>query len=173
MKTSSRFIPDHRLARLVRWGEAVLAWLAAIIVADATPQRRHHHRCAMLELMPRFIECLLVLRAATLARIAPRKRTARPANAPAGFTRRTPSRSQTLRAAIGLSMRRRLRPRDLAARFHIWLDALTNLDAYAAPLAARAKRRLTRLRAIIPVRPPHDAVHSVGALAAPQSPDTS
>jgi hypothetical protein len=174
MKTSSRSISDHRLARLIRWGEAVLAWLAAILITDAQPKRRHGARCAMLDLMPRFIECLLVLRASNL--VFPRpfaRRTTRPLHAPAGFARRAPTRTQTLRAAIGLAMRRRLRPRDLCARFAVWFEALRNLDAFAAPLVRRARRRLTRLSALIPVRPPHVTARSIAPAVAPQPADTS
>ena len=174
MKTSSRFISDHRLARLIRWGEAVLAWLAAILITDAQPKPRHGPRCAMLDLMPRFIECLLVLRASNLVFPRPPARhTTRPRNAPPGFTRRAPTRTQTLRAAVGLSMRRRLRPRDLCARFAIWFEALRNLDAFAAPLVRRARRRLTRLSALIPVRPPHQTARSLAAPIPPQPADTS
>ena len=174
MKTSSRFISDHRLARLIRWGEAVLAWLIAIILADATPQPRHGRRCAMLEAMPRFIESLLVLRVSNLvfARV-PARRTRRPRHAPAGFLRRAPTRTQTLRAAVGLKLRRRLRPRDLCARFRIWLEALRDLDAFAAPLIARARRRLTRLAPLVIARPPLECPHSVCAASAPQPADTS
>jgi hypothetical protein len=128
----------------------------------------------MLELMPRFIECLLVLRATALAfPRPPARRSARPANAPVGFTRRPPTRMQILRAAIGQRMRRRLRPRDLCARFVIWFDALAHLDAFAAPLVARARRRLTRLSPLIPTRPPQARAFSVAFARAPQLADTS
>lgn len=174
MKTAKPSLSEHRLTRLIAWGRAMLAWLAAMLTSDIVATRRRLHRFAMLEHLPRFIECLLVIRACAL--VFPRKRpraTARPGNAPAGFARRRLSGPQVLRAAIGLAMRRRLRPRGLSARLAIWFEALRDLDAFAAPIVRRAKRRLTRLCAIVPVRPPQRAVCSVAALAAPLPTDTS
>lgn len=174
MKTAKPSLSEHRLARLIAWGPAVLAWLAVMLTSDIVAARRRLRRFAMLERMPRFIECLLVIRACAL--VFPRKRTrapTRPANAPAGFARRRLGGTHILRATIGLAMRRRLRPRDLSARFAIWFEALRDLDAFAAPIVRRAQRRLTRLRALIPVRPPHVAVRSVAAQFVPKPADTS
>jgi hypothetical protein len=164
-------IAEHRLARFVTWGQAMLAWLATMLFTE-TLLPRHRQRFSMLTLMPRFVECLLVLRASRVLRRARRAHT-RPANTPAGFTRSSPTRGQTLRAAIGANLRRRLRPHDLAARFAIWFEALANLDAFAAPLVRRAKRRLTRLCALIPTRPPHDNAAAFNAPNAPHPTDTS
>lgn len=174
MKTAKPSLSEHRLTRLIAWGRAVLAWLAVMLIGDVVAPRRRLHRFAMLEHMPRFIEHLLVIRAHAL--VFPRKRPrapARPADAPAGFARRGLRGTQVLRAAIGLATRRRLRPRSLSARLTIWFEALRDLDAFAAPIVRRAKRRLTRLCAIVPVRPPQCAAYSAAAPFAPTPADTS
>jgi hypothetical protein len=172
MKTSSPFLTDHRLARYVTWGQAMCAWLVAMLFADAP--KRHRRRYAMFLFMPRFIESLLVLRASSLVfKRAPARRAQRPRHAPAGFARRTPSRAQVFRAAIGYRLRARLRSRDLCKRFTIWFEALANLDAFTRPLVRRARRRLTRLTPLIAVRPPHDAMRNVASMRAPQPADTS
>src|SRR5688572_19178522 len=110
MKTAKPSLSEHRLTRLIAWGRAVLAWLAVMLTSDIVAARRRLRRFALLEHMPRFIECLLVIRACAL--VFPRTRTrapARPANAPAGFARRRLGGMHVLRATIGLAMRRRLR----------------------------------------------------------------
>lgn len=156
-KPPSPFNP-HRIARLIAWLRAMLAWAASVLFADAAPSRRHiRQRYGFLALDPlaRLVRDLAIVRAADLThlRARPRFRGVRNASAQ-GFHRRT-TRGAWKRAIAGSRLRNALKHRDPAQRIQLLLAAIADIDAFALRyLARRAKRRLTRLLPILMFAPP-------------------
>jgi len=169
-------ITKHRLARLIAWALAMLAWIGAMLFADtsARPNRRHiRRRYSQLSLQPmaRMVARLIFLRATQLIPMpALRRRSIRVSAAP-GFRKRVQPR-QLVRSAIGAAVRKSLRHRDLRTRLAILLNALANIDALAAKLTRRLRRRFTRLAALTVACPPHDSVRWI-AMPAPAFADSS
>jgi hypothetical protein len=101
---------------------------------------------------------LMICRAAELARLRRRQRI-RVWRYGRDLTPR-----HLLRSLVGSRLRRVLKPKDVAARIAILTGVLRNLDTFAAQLAKRMRRGLTRLWPILPA--PTSAAPLV-ALAAP------
>lgn len=166
-------ITKHRLARLIAWAGAMLAWIGVMLFAPAPPRaRRRHIRCRYgllsLDAMARMVRNLIICRMHRARR--PRRRANPPWRdfAPAGFVRRTRPR-QLVRAFAGADLRRRLRHRDPRGRLGLLIAALADIDAFAARLA---RRRLTR---IFGLRLTHAIAEPIAALSmqAPALADTS
>ena len=156
-KPPSPFNP-HRIARLIAWLRAMLAWAASVLFADVAPARRHiRQRYGFLSLDPleRLVRALIIIRAPELTHLRSRPRSPAARNAAAhGFRRRT-SRAAWMRTIVGSRLRKALKHCDPAQRIQRLFAALANIDAYARRyLAPRAKRRLTRLFPILMSAPP-------------------
>ena len=168
---------DRQLARLIAWAQLMLAWIGAMLFAanPPRPSRRHIRRryhLFDLEALARMVSRLILIRACALAHRRPAPNRSVRNYARPGFFRRTRPRN-LLRAAVGARLRRRLRHRDLRARLAALTRALADIDAAARDLVPRLERRLTRLHAIVLVRPPHTPARSVAPRHAPCPADTS
>ena len=136
-----------------------LVWTAQFLFSAArTPKRHIRQRWRGLDHLARAIAAVLIVRAIQLYPLPRRQARVRQAclEARAGFRRRRPP-AFSLRAILGSRLRKHLYARDPFRRVGLLLNALRDFDALAARLGARARRGLTRLRAITPARPPHDA----------------
>ena len=153
--------PAHTLqrkTRLIAWARLLLVWLGVRLFRDSGGRISERHLLARglyldLDAVARTINNIMLLHAsAKLGRGAghpPRSRNC----ASTGFSRRTRVRSIT-RAGRGSWLRRRLRHRDLLARFLLIMNALNNVDALAERDARRLAHSLTRLFGIRLVRLP-------------------
>jgi hypothetical protein len=157
MHKPPRFITKHRLARLVAWAQAMLTWLARALLADVAPSRRHirqRYPAFSLDWAERIVRALAVTRAVELAGLRKRPRPPLRNAAGRGFRRRV-ARGAVLRAVAGSRFRKALKHRDAAQRLQRLIAAFADIDAFARRhLVARARRRLTRLHAVIPSAPP-------------------
>jgi hypothetical protein len=159
MNKPVRFLKPHRTARLIAWALAMLTWVADALFGEGAPHRRRlrqRSRHFSLDRLAR-LTCLLALaRAAEIAGIRPRERVIRNA-APAGFRRRTTPHA-LIRACIGARLRKSLKRGDIATRIRVLAAALSDIDAFARRhLVPRARRRLTKLCAIIAHAPAAEA----------------
>jgi len=168
--SQSNLCTEHRLARLAAWARLMLGWIAMLMFsAGFKPNRRRLHRYGDLSVhrLARMVRNLIIIRACQTAPPPTLRPPPRRNFAPTGFARRLHPRG-FLRACAGSRLRRALRARDPATRISLLLGALCNLDA----MATLVKRRLTRLRPVLPTRPPHDACRTLAALA-PYATDSS
>jgi hypothetical protein len=109
---------------------------------------------------------LIVIRALQLAH-------ARSRRLPRSHGRGEPKRNLHLRrAAAGSRLRRALRDLDMMRRIARCIDALKRVDDFAAPLAERLKRRLTRLAPVL-TKPCVAQIVRVFATPAPFAADSS
>lgn len=155
---------EHRLARLVAWTAAVLAWLILGAPAFTTAQRRRRARLAHVsaERFAHLVRDLIIIRAAQLMSAPLHRR--RPDFTPAGFARRRTTHAPR-RAIAGVWLRRRLKVRGgFTDKLVHLLGVLRDYRALGAQLAARRRKRLTRRTPIIMTRP---AAHCVRSLAHP------
>jgi hypothetical protein len=156
-KPPSPFNP-HRIARLIAWLRAMLAWAASVLFADtARPSRRHirqRYRFLSLDPLARLVRDLAIVRATDLVHLRSRPRSRGVRNAAAhGFRRRT-TRGAWTRTIAGSRLRNALKHRDPAQRIHRLLAAIADIDAFARRyLVPRAKRRLTRLFPVLMFAP--------------------
>jgi hypothetical protein len=147
MHSHRPFLNQHRLRRLALWTLAVLSWIAAMLFSDRAVSLRHiQQRTGFISLawLTDLVGKLLIARAAQLARLRRRKRRV--------YWRhgRDLHRPHIIRSVLGARLRRALKHRDIAAWIANLTAVLRNLDAYAAPLAKRLRRGLTRLWRIVP-----------------------
>lgn len=161
------FLHPHRFARIVRWAQAMLAWLALLLFADAprVDRRRIRQRAgfASLDWAARLVRTLAILRAAEISGIRKRPRPPLRNAAGAGFRRRI-TRGAICRAIAGARFRKALKARDPRTRLQLLLTALADIDAFARRyLLPRALRRLTKLHAVIMRAPPADSIFSLTA----------
>jgi hypothetical protein len=146
----------------------LLGWIALMLFAADPPasRRRHIRRYGFFDLarMRGLVRNLIIIRAGQLV---PRRAASRRCfgNAASGVRQRTRPRC-LYRAAAGARLRRRLRARggQAAVIAHL-LAVLADIDALAAGVARRFRRRLTRLFPLVAVRPPHEAASSLAAPA--------
>jgi hypothetical protein len=155
MNKPVRFLSQHRLARLVAWALAMLAWVAHALLGESAPHRRRLRQRGgffSLDRLARFACRLALARAAEIVGLRSRPRAIRN-TAPSGFRRRTAPRA-LLRACIGSRLRKALKRGDIATRIRVLRAALSDIDAFARRYAVpRALRRLTKLCAIVPIAP--------------------
>lgn len=176
MNKPVRLITPHRLARLVRWAQAMLAWLALAMFSEAmvVSRRRIRQRfCfASIDWAARLVRKLALVRAVEIAQIRARPRPPLRNAAPAGFRRRI-ARAGLMRAMAGARFRKALKARDLTERIARLLAALADIDGFARRyLVARARMRLTKLHAVVMFAPPADALVALAA-PEPRAADTS
>jgi len=126
----------------------MLSWIAAVLFAGRDVAARHmrqRYARVSIERVTRLVINLLLIRAHELAPVRPGKprywRHGRHLVA-----------RHFIRSLIGSKLRRALKPKDPATRVANLIAALRNLDSAAHQLAARMKRRLTRLLAVKPAR---------------------
>lgn len=161
------FLKPHRFARLVRWAQAMLAWLALTLFADAAPTHRRHIRqrygFAQLGWATRLLRSLAILRAIEITGISKRPGPPLRNAARAGFRRRI-TRGGISRAVAGAHFRKALKARDPQARLQRLLAAFADVDAFARRhLVRRVLRRLTKCHAVIMRAPPAVALLSLAA----------
>ncbi|MFN3465797.1 MAG: hypothetical protein ACK4X1_17155 [Terricaulis sp.] len=161
-------ISQHRLKRVVAWAMLLLVWTMHFLFTATKVRHRHvDRRWRGLERLSQTVAAILIVRAVQLHPIhrRPRRHTDR-FNARAGFKLRA-SQTCQIRAILGAGLRKKFYARDPFKRLGLLLNALRDLDAFAYRIGARARRGLTRLRAITPTRPPHDALppHLMRAVA--------
>ncbi|HYD87470.1 MAG TPA: hypothetical protein VEA80_08355 [Vitreimonas sp.] len=138
MNTPKHHLSSRRRQRLVLWALAMLSWIASVLFAGrkVTPRQLLRRRRSMsLDGLKRMTIQLMIVRAAELARL----------RLPKVPRRRPPVRRHYFRSLLGSRLRRLMKRKDLPARIAVLIDVLRNLDDYAAILAKRLKRRLTRL----------------------------
>lgn len=158
MKKPPSLINPYRIARLVAWLSAMLAWAMSVLYAHASPSRRRiRQRYGFLSLgrIERLVRALIIVRATELTRLRARPGFRGARNAAArGFRRRTAP-GAWLRAIAGSRLRRALKHRDPAQHIQRLLVALGDIDGFARRyLVRRAARRLTRRRPILLLAPP-------------------
>lgn len=161
-------LKPHRLARIVLWATAMLAWLASILSPGAAPANRRRIRqrygSAALTWAERLLRTLALARAVEIAGISKLPRPPLRNAAAAGFRRRT-ARSALGRAVAGVRFRKAIKARDLLTRIQRLRAAFADIDAFARRhLLRRVLRRLTKLFAVIVLAPP---AHALRTLAAP------
>ncbi|MGD9815693.1 MAG: hypothetical protein AB7Q23_11505 [Hyphomonadaceae bacterium] len=168
----------HRLARLLLWAQAMLAWVAVLFEGRSSDARRARQRRAFADFgwAVSALQTLAVVRALELAGVAggrgrPRSGAKLRQCAGPGFRRRLAR--ATLRQCAGSRVRRALRHRDprvLLARLRC---AFADLDGFARRhLAARMLRGLTRVAPVVIAAPPAQAIPAFAA-PAPVAADSS
>ena len=176
MHAQPLLLSPHRRARFIALARLALLWIAAALFGALKPNRRHiKQRYGWLGLdgLVRTVCTLAIIRAVELAHLP---RHAKPQNtrdfAQPGFQRQL--RPQSLRrAAIGAHLRRWFSSADPGLRIQRLLEALADLDAFVRKhVLKRARRRLTKLRPLIAVRPPAQDYVSAPSRA-PQAADSS
>ena len=155
MKSARRtYLTQHRRQRLVLWALAMLAWLAAVLFANAPISARQARQRGDVSLtsLTRLTMKLLIVRAGELARM-------RLPRSPRFWKHgRDLRRRHLMRSVIGSTLRRALTHRDLATRIARVIAVLRNLDTHARALFKRLRGRLTRLFAIVAAPMPFDAI---------------
>jgi hypothetical protein len=170
------FLKPHRIARIVLWAQAMLAWLTTIFLADGAPADRRRIRqrygFASLDWAERLLRSLAIIRAVEITGVSKRSRPPLRNAAPAGFRRRV-ARGGIARAIAGVRFRKALKARDPQTRLQLLLAAFADIDAFARRyLVRRVLRRLTKLHAVIPFAPPSAAILSLAAFE-PTNADSS
>lgn len=141
MHIDKRPISKHQRARLLAWTLAMLMWLQAVLCGVAAFSDRHERQRGermSLAWLTRRVKMLILSRANDFAR----KRQRRQVRAFRG--RRIVARGGALRALLGARLHRALNRKSLAERLAALIHALQHIDAYAAHVAKRLKRGLTR-----------------------------
>ena len=140
MHITERPISKHQRARLLAWTLAMLMWLQAVLCGAAAFSDRHERQrgeLMSLAWLTRRVKRLILSRAIDFAR-----QRRRPVRAFRG--QRIVARGGALRALLGARLHRALNRKSLAERLAVLIHALQHLDAYAAHVAKRLKRGLTR-----------------------------
>jgi hypothetical protein len=127
----------------------------------------------VLRAMRRNLARIIVIRAAHRFPKRKRKVVGR-ASAPPGFKQRGRlSGRRAFRAFVGMKLWRALRARGRGAWLSALFAVLQDIDAWTDHVAKRGARRLTRLHAITPVRPPARGLVTHAPAPAPLCADTS
>ncbi len=145
-KPPSPFNP-HRIARLIAWLQAMLAWAASVLFTDvAQSRRRIRQRYGFLSLDPlaRLVRDLAIVRAADLMHLRARPRFRGVRNAAAHGFRRCTTRGAWRRAIAGSRLRNALKHRDPLQRIQRLLAAIADIDAFARRYLARAPGAASR-----------------------------
>jgi hypothetical protein len=158
MHIVKRPLSKHHRARLIAWTLAMLTWMTSVLFAGAPFTDRHERRRRAhmsLDRLERMVIMLIVSRARDFICERPRRKftTVR-----RGHTLLRPG---MLRALVGSSLRKTLRRKDVRERMTVLLYAIRNIDLYAAPLAKRLRRGLTKRWPIGPTPTPDEVVESL------------
>ena len=157
--------PAHIAALFVR----ALMWLLRNLhrlFAGGPEARRAHAAIAKI------VACLIVVRIGVLAPPPPlrRRRAHSPLSAPRGFAQRAGK--HPVSAAIAVIVRG-LRARTIGARLCALFAALLDPDPIAEQFLKRFSCGFTRLRPLLPVHPPADALTTTAVASASVFADTS
>lgn len=155
MHKPTRFLTQHRRARIVAWTLAMLAWIASVLFTKRAPSRRRirqRYGLFSLRALTRLVCDLATVRALEMTQI--RRRPPKVRNtAGAGFRRRTRPRALA-RAIVGARLRKAFKRGAVAERIQFLIAALSDIDAFARHyFVPRALRRLTKLWAVVPIAP--------------------
>jgi hypothetical protein len=134
---------QRRLTRFIAWALLLLNWIATgLDHGTAADRRRLRQRHWYFDLGNLFhlVRELIIWRAGAIAKL----------RRPHRVHHRSIIRTQMRRRAFGARLRRALTHRDPMQMLARLTHALRNIDLYARPLAARFKRRLTRLSPRLP-----------------------
>ncbi len=162
----------HRLARLLLWAQAMLAWVACYFEGRSSDARRMRQRrpFADFDWAVYALQALALARALELTGIVGQRGIV-PNTAGPGFRRRKVRAS--LRRCAGSRFRRAFRHRDPRVRLARLRCAFADLDTFARDMfAARVRRGLTRTVPVIIVAPPAQAIPAFAA-PAPIAADSS
>lgn len=175
MYKTPTLLKPHRVARLIAWLRAMLAWAVSVLWTEDAPANRRHirqrYRFLSLDRIERYVRALAIIRAMDITRLRVRRRGLRN-TAGSGFRRRT-ERAAMMRAVAGSRFRKALKHRDPVQRVRRLFAALADIDAFARRyLVPRALRRLTRLYAVLVCAPSSHPLCS-RATPAPCGADTS
>lgn len=158
MHIAKRPLSKHRRARLIAWTLAMLMWMASVLFAGAPfsdRQERRRRAHMSLDRLERMVIMLIVSRARDFICERPRGK----------FTTVRRGRSLlsrgVLRALVGSRLRKALRRKDIRERLAVLLGAIRNIDLYAAPLAKRLRRGLTKRWPIGPTPTPDEVAESL------------
>jgi hypothetical protein len=169
MQLQKRPLSKHRRARLIAWTLAMLAWLAQVLLAHAPFTQRHERQRGArmsLERLARQVKLLIISRA--LDRL-PRRRRRGPA-----FRGRALTPRSVIRALIGASLRRTFKRKHIGERIFALMHALIHIDDYAARIAKRLRRGLTRRwLALFALNWPHSTLVLSTTKLAPCAADSS
>lgn len=125
----------------------MLSWIVALLFGERLCMPRHvaqRRGFVSLTHLTELTSMLLIARAGQLAGARPR------ANISLWRRGRDMRRSQLLRAALGSRLRRALKDKHIGVWLANLIAVLRDLDAYAAPLARRLRRGLTRFWRVMP-----------------------
>jgi hypothetical protein len=163
MHLPKRHLTKHHRARLVAWTLAMLAWMAEVLFAAAPFIARHERQRGASMSLDRLtwrVKTLILLHAADLA----------PRRAPKRFIFRRHGRNLLrpglLRATFGSHLRRALKRKHIAERIAILVDALRRIDVWAAGLAKRMRRGLTKCWPLLPAPTPAAPVRTLAVTEA-------
>jgi len=170
MQLPNRPLSKHRRARLIAATLAMLLWLAQVLFAGGPFSPRHERqraRAMSLQRLTKQVKLLIVSRALDGLRRRRPRRVRR-------FRGRSIAPRASVDAIIGMRLKRRLKRRDLGERIAVLIDALLHIDRYAAHVAKRLRRGLTRRwRAVFAIDWPRSAPAPFGPAPAPHIADTS
>jgi hypothetical protein len=142
MHLAKRPLSKHHRARLIVWALAMLTWMASLLLgAPLSPRHAQQRGRVSLSRLAAMVRMLIISRAIDFARLRFPKRL----RSPQKHRGRDISRSGLIRALIGSHVRRALKRRSASARIMALMHALIHIDTFAARVAKRIKRRLTRL----------------------------
>lgn len=166
MKFTPRPISKHHRARLIAWTLAMLAWMMQVLFAAAslTPRHQRQRGPAMsLDRLTRMVKLLIISRAIDFTR----RRYRAPPRKPR-FRGLAVAPRAVVRALIGVAVQKLLKRKDVGDRIAVLLHAIRHIDVYAARVARRLKRGLTRRwRALLDWKPARDG--DAVALFAPEA----
>ena len=135
-------LSKHRRARLIAWTLAMLMWMAQVFFCGAAFSDRHERKrgpLMSLDGLTRRVMMLILCRANDLTGFRWRK----PRRRRVYRGRDVPSRG-AFRALVGVRVRRMLKRKELGERILVLIHAIQHIDHYAALVARRLKRGLTR-----------------------------
>ncbi|MGD9982514.1 MAG: hypothetical protein AB7T58_18170 [Hyphomonadaceae bacterium] len=140
MQLQNRPLSKHRHARLIAATLAMLLWLAQVLFAGGPFSPRHERQRARrmsLQRLTKQVKLLIVSRAFDAFRWRRPRRVRR-------FRGRSIAPRTSVDAIIGMRLKRQLKRKHVGERIGVLIHALLNIDAYAAGVAKRLRRGLTR-----------------------------
>jgi hypothetical protein len=164
MNFTPRPLSKHHRARLIAWTLAMLVWMTQVLFAAApftSRQQRQRGPLMSLDRLTRMVKLLIISRAIDFTR----RRYRAPPRKPS-FRGLAVAPRAVVRALIGARVQKLLKRKDVGDRIAVLLHAIRHIDVYAARVARRMKRGLTRRwRALLDWKAARDAL--VLTLASP------
>lgn len=141
MNFTARLITKHHRARLIAWTLSMLVWMLRVLFDGAAFASRHERqraRVMSLAWLARRVKLLIISRAGELARSRPIRRLRLNYR---GQRRRT---CGFVNAILGVRVRGLLKRKSVFDRIASLIEVLRHIDVYAALVAKRLGRGLTR-----------------------------